>query len=189
LPSAAAFLLGDDFYLRPLRESDADGSWPSWLNDQNLTHYMSNGTWPVTREDQIAYFRASVGSRSMLVVAVCLKSDDRHIGNIVLNSIDLIHRKAELGIILGDREESHRGVGWKAIRLLCGHGFDRLNLHKVWARIEDGNSAALKAFTRAGFEKEASLKEEILHHGAWRNSLYLGLVEERYRRLTPGVPA
>lgn len=177
------FLQEQGFYLRPLQLADADGPWASWLNDQSVTHYMSNGTWPVTREEQVAYFQASIGSRTSLVLAICLQEEDRHVGNIALNGIDFIHRRAELGILVGDSAVQGRGIGHRAIRLLSGHGFDRLNLHKVWARVEEGNERALRAFKKAGFEAEASLREEILHHGTWRNSVYLGFLETRYRKL------
>jgi len=182
------FLQGQGFHLRPLRSTDADGPWVSWLNDQTVTHYMANGTWPVTREDQQNHFQSSIGSRSSLVLAICLEGDGRHVGNIALNAIDFINRRCELGILIGDNQARGRGIGHRAMRLLCGHGFDRLNLHKIWARVEEGNVSAVKAFTRAGFEVEASLREEILHHGQWRNSVYFGFLEARYRSLESTPP-
>jgi ribosomal-protein-alanine N-acetyltransferase len=176
-----AFLPGKGLYLRPLRLTDADGPWPSWLNDQAVTQFMSAGTWPITREDQIAYFQSTVGARHTLVLAICLAEDGRHVGNVALNSIDFINRRAELGILIGDRKAHGQGIGAQAIKLLSGHAFDRLNLHKVWARVEEGNTSAFKAFVAAGFEHEATLKEEILHHGTWHNSLYLGFLAARHR--------
>jgi [ribosomal protein S5]-alanine N-acetyltransferase len=182
------FLQGQGFHLRPLRTTDVDGPWVSWLNDQNVTHFMANGTWPVTVEDQRNYFLSSIGSRSSLVLAICMEGDGRHVGNIALNGIDLVNRRCELGILIGDSQARGKGIGQKAIQLLCGHGFNRLNMHKIWARVEEGNVSALKAFAKAGFEIEASLREEILHHGQWCNSIYLGLLEERFRELNAAIP-
>ncbi len=177
-----AFLLGDDIYLRPLRLSDVDGTWVAWLNDQAATLFMANGTWPVTREDQLGYYQSVLGSRTILVLAICLNDSDRHIGNVSLGGIDLINRRAELGILIGDTLNHKKGLGSQAIRLISRHGFDRLNLHKIWARIEEGNIGAKKAFLKAGFRVEGTLEEEILHHGKWRNSLYLGLIETRMQQ-------
>jgi RimJ/RimL family protein N-acetyltransferase len=175
------FLQGQKAFLRPLQARDADGPWPSWLNDQSVTRYMTNGTWPVTREDQIEYVKSVSGSRSTMVLAICLAEDGRHVGNVSLASIDFINRRAELGILIGDSRCHGRGIGSEAIRLLSGHGFDRLNLHKIWARTDEANVAALKAFKKAGFEVEGLLKEENLHHGRWHSSHYLGLLESTYR--------
>ena len=115
------------------------------------------------------------------MLAICSRGDDRHVGNIGLHQIDHVYAKAELGIVIGSRSLRGKGLGTEAVRLLCGHGFDRLNLHKVWLRVEDANAGARRAFERAGVRVEGVLSEEILHHGERHDSIYMGLLADEWR--------
>lgn len=181
-----AFLTGERVFLRSLAKADVEGPWLHWFNDQQNTHYMYNGTFPPTAEGQMQFLEQVVNSRSHLVLAICLKEDQRHVGNVGLHDIDFFTSRAELGVILGDRSVQGQGLGLEAIKLFVAHGFDRLNLHKIYLRVEEGNAAARACFERAGFRVEGMLREEIRHHGAWRNSVYMGLLESDHRHASRG---
>jgi len=89
-----------------------------------------------------------------LVLAIISKSDNFHIGNIGLHNIDWFYRKAELGIIIGERNYQGKGLATEAVKLLLKHAFQRLNLHKVYLRTEEENERAIKMFTAAGFKRK-----------------------------------
>jgi RimJ/RimL family protein N-acetyltransferase len=179
-----AFLTGERVFLRTLTRADVEGPWLHWFNDQQNTQYMYNGTFPPSADTQMKYLEQVAGSRTHLVLAICLVDDQRHVGNVGLHDIDAFTGRAELGIILGDRSVQRKGIGAEAVRLIVAHGFDRLNLHKVYLRVEEGNTAARACFERAGFRVEGTLREEIRHHGTWRNSIYMGLLESDHRAAT-----
>lgn len=180
-----AFLQGEQIYLRGLRREDVDGPWLEWFNDQANTHYMYNGTWPTNREGHLEYYEQVRSSRDNLVLAICLNEDGRHIGNLGLHDINWMYRRAELGIIVGDTQVQGRGVATEALRLILAHGFNRLNLHKVFLRVEEDNGAARRAFEKAGFRDEGILRDEIYHHRRWRNSVYMGVIAEEFFQQFP----
>ena len=170
------FLIGGRVYLRGLMRSDIDGPWFDWFNDQENTFFMYHGTYPTSYEEHLKFYQKVVESNDDLVLAICLKEDNRHVGNVGLHNINWLYRRAELGIIHGDRSTHGKGLGTEAMRLICGHGFNRLNLHKIYFRLEEANTAARRAVERVGFQTEGVLREEVYHHRAWRNSLYMGLL-------------
>ena len=174
------FLTGERLYLRGLEKSDIDGPWFDWFNDQENTHYMYNGTYPTSYEGHLKFYEQIADSKDDLVLAVCLKEDNRHIGNVGLHRISWMYRRAELGIIMGDRSVQGKGLGTEAIRLIVAHGFNRLNLHKIYLRVEEGNARARRAFEKAGFQTEGVLREEIYHHQQWSNSVYMGLLAREF---------
>jgi [ribosomal protein S5]-alanine N-acetyltransferase len=179
------FLVGRDVYLRGLMKSDIEGPWFDWFNDQENTFFMFNGTYPVSYESHLDFYQQVIQSRDNLVLGICEKDNDRHIGNVGLHNINWLYRRAELGIIIGDRKAQGKGMANEAMRLLIGHGFSRLNLHKIFLRAEEGNSAALKAFERIGFKVEGNLREEIRHHGKWRDSIYMGILGTEFHEKRP----
>jgi ribosomal-protein-alanine N-acetyltransferase len=170
------FLEGNEIYLRTLRKSDLQGNWPKWFNDKETTYFLYNGIFPVTEESQLAFYNEVVQSKTNLVLAICLKKTNEHIGNVGLHNMDFFLRKAELGIIIGEKQYHGRGYATEAVQLLTRHGLDRINLHKIYLRTEENNSAAIKMFMKAGFKKEGLIREETCHHGKWFNSVYMGLL-------------
>jgi RimJ/RimL family protein N-acetyltransferase len=183
------FIVGEQVYLRGLAKSDIDGPWFDWFNDQANTYYMYNGTYPTSVEGHSRFYEQVVCSKDDLVLAVCLKGDDRHVGNIGLHRINWLYRRAELGIIIGDRQVHGRGIGTEAVHLIIQHGFARLNLHKVFLRVEDGNVAARRAFAKAGFVEEGTLRQEICHHGEWHDSIYMGVLAGEFRGAGGSTPS
>lgn len=170
------FLEGTTVYLRGLESQDIEGNWFSWFNDQQVTKYMENGTFPNTREGLLDYYsRVCVSSRSDLVLAIIEKSTHEHVGNIGIHGINQLYRRAELGIVIGEKRIWGRGYGSEACCLITRHCFNRLNLHKIFLRTEQENKAAIRSFEKAGFRIEAILQEEILRNGSFFNSVYMSM--------------
>ena len=92
--------------------------------------------------------------------AVELVETGTHVGNVWLRNIDTRHRKAELSVVIGDAAARGKGAGAEAIDLLCRHGFERLNLHRIYAYVLAINPAAQRAFEAAGFTQEGALRDD-----------------------------
>ena len=159
------FITGDRIYLRGLTIDDVDGPWLDWFNNQENTQFMFNGTYPPSREGQLEFYHNVVRSEDNLVLAICLVSDNRHVGNVGLHTINWLTRVAELGVIVGERSVQGQGVGSEAVKLIADHGFNRLGLHKIWLRTEEENKSARRAFEKAGFKEEGIIRQEICRDG------------------------
>jgi RimJ/RimL family protein N-acetyltransferase len=181
------FLTGRQVYLRGLEKEDINGPWFGWFNDQETTYYMYNGIWPTSYESHLEFYERIVKSKNDLVLAICLKDDNHHIGNVGLHQFDFLNRRAELGIIMGDTQAQGRGLATEAMKLIIAHGFNRLNFHKIWLRVDEANGAARKAFQKTGFKEEGILRDELYHHRGWSNSVYMGVLEDEFFEKFPDI--
>jgi RimJ/RimL family protein N-acetyltransferase len=129
---------------------------------------------PVSDVEHERWFAALPDKSDCAYFAIETIEDARHIGNIWLWNIDARHRRAELRILIGSPGDHGRGAGTEAIRLLCEYAFERLNLHKVYAYVLGINERARRAFERAGFTLEGTLREDRWVGDAYTDVYLLG---------------
>ncbi len=139
-----AFLTGPNIYLRPLEENDVNGNYPNWLNNNEICTGNSHHTFPNTKKATLEYIASVSNSKEVIVLAIIENITNRHIGNISLQNINLIYRSAEFSIIIGDKKYWGKGYGEEAARLLMKHGFDSLNLHRIYCGTFENNKGMQK---------------------------------------------
>jgi RimJ/RimL family protein N-acetyltransferase len=172
------FLVGERVGLRPLEPHDADGPYPAWLNDAEVSRFNSHHVYPYDREQALAYIASVRGSRREIVLAVEHKSDRKHIGNIALQSIDLVSRSAELSIMMGDRSFWGQGIGEEAGRLLVRHAFDALGLHRVACGTTADNEGMKKLALKLGMKEEGRRRSAAWKDGRWVDIVEYGVLAE-----------
>ncbi len=170
--SIPTFLTGDRIALRPLVAADVDGPYLGWFNDLEVCRHNSHGVFPYTRAEALGWVDDLKHRRDALVLAIAMREDGRHVGNVSLQGIDPVSRTAELAIVIGDRSAWGRGVGNEAARLIVGHGFKALNLH----RIACGTVAANAGMRRIA-ESLGMTQEGVRRHASWSDGTYHDIVE------------
>ena len=103
---------------------------------------------------------------------------DRRIGQVNYNEIDTQNMKTELDIIIGRNADMGHGYGTDALRTLTKYLFEMLHLHKIWIEARASNDRAIKAYKKAGFQTEASLKDEYYFEGQFVNAVRLMRIQE-----------
>lgn len=151
-------MTGHTIVLRPLERRHLEQT-RAWANDPELMRLLDRAR-PVSDAEHERWFAALEGRTDCVHFAIETLSEARHIGNVWLSDIDARHRRAELRILIGGRADQGRGAGTEAISLACGYGFERLNLHKVYAYVLGINGRARHAFEKAGFVLEGTLRED-----------------------------
>lgn len=176
------FLVGERIYLRRVEKNDLEGNYFQWLNDQGVTRWMQNGIFPNSAESMLDYYQYMVGSRTDMNLAIVLKEDDRHIGNISLNGLNEMFRSAEIGILIGEKDAWGRGYGSEAIALLAGHAFQRMNLNRLGAGAVVENVGSIRAFEKAGFSREGISRQAYFCEGQYRDCVHLGLLKYEWEK-------
>ena len=178
------FIVGDLCYLRALKESDLDGPYLSWLNDFEVTRYLEVGRTPSTPETLRAFFDDLQKSSDRILLAICDKSDNRHIGNISLRGIHPVHRRADLGIVIGDKDTWGKGYGTEATFLMVDFGFRRWNLHSIYLGVLTSNKAAIRAYEKCGFSIDGTDREAWWADGEFHDVHRMSiLAREHFARL------
>jgi RimJ/RimL family protein N-acetyltransferase len=65
-----------------------------------------------------------------------------------------------LRVVIGEPSQTTRGIGTEAIDLACSYAFERLNLHRIYAYVLEINPRARRAFEKAGFALEGTLRQD-----------------------------
>ncbi len=149
--------------LAPLTPADVTPAYLSWLADEVVTRYTEARFGTHTPESARAYVEKVNASKTDRIWRIV--HDGRHVGNIKLSGIDTQHRRASVAILIGDRTCWGRSVGPQAIEFAAAHAFGELGLHKLTAGIYAENTASIRAFEKAGFHIEATLREHRVLDG------------------------
>lgn len=178
----SVFLEGKDIYLGPISINDKLDKYESWLNDQELTKYMSSGNFPITIEGVKNYIIACIKSKEDLLLGIFLKKGKKHIGNVKLHQIDWINRHAGMGIIIGDRNYWGKGYATEVINLITKHAFAKLNLRKVYAGVIDGNDGSKRAFEKVGYVVEGVMKEHFIFEDKYLDCYLMAIFKINYNK-------
>jgi len=162
-PAEPVFLHGERIKMSPLGPSDISESYLAWLNDPDVLRYRAPKAFPTTMPQLESWVRA-LPDRGDLVLSIRTNDENRHVGNISLNSILWVHRTAELAIMIGAKDVWGQGYGTEAIRLITAHAFTAMGLHRLWA--ESPNPAFNAAMQKLGWNHEGSKREAFLVDGA-----------------------
>ena len=149
-------LRGSQLTLRSLTSADASGPYLGWMTDPRVLRYLEARHVTHHVASLTTFIESSNTDPAVLLLGI-VTADGRHIGNIKLGPIDAQHRRADIGILIGETTMWGRGYAPEAIRTLAGHAFGRLRLRKLTAGFYESNGGSIRAFQKAGFQEEARL--------------------------------
>ena len=129
-----------------------------WANDPELMRLL-NRTATVSNSEHERWFAALKEQDDRSYFAIETVAGNLHIGNVWLWNIERRHRRAELRVVM-DINHAGKGAGSEAISFLCDYAFRELNLHRIYAYVLAINPRARRAFEKAGFILEGTLRED-----------------------------
>ena len=112
-----------------------------------------------------------------------LDVDGRAVGRAALFDFDTFARHAEAGISLV-AEARGRGIGTAAITQLVEFGFVRRNLRRIHLQAIASNTAAIRAYEKAGFVTEGRRRQHAWVRGGYEDIVLMGIL-----RAEPAGPA
>jgi RimJ/RimL family protein N-acetyltransferase len=155
-------LKGESIYLRPITESDATDEYVNWMNDKSVNQYLES-RFVLATEENVKNFIVSTNSNKLnYFFAICLNSNDKHIGNIKLGPINHHHKRGDIGLLIGDKNQWGKGYGTQAIHLISHFALNHLMLNKVTAGCYSNNKGSEKSFLKNGFIIEGIFKNHFL---------------------------
>ena len=129
---------------------------------------------PTSREQfdaQLAKSADNPGSKMSFVIDV----DGKAVGGASLYGFDELAHHAEMGINLAASARG-RGIGTEAIRQLVEFGFTRCNLRRIHLQLISSNTAAQRAYEKAGFVVEGRQREHAWVRGAYEDIVRMGIL-------------
>jgi RimJ/RimL family protein N-acetyltransferase len=99
-------------------------------------------------------------------------------GFIQLSGMDLIDRRAELGICLV-QQWNGRGIGTQCLQLVISHLRENWGLRKLSLRVRADNAGAIACYRKVGFEECGRLREHVCLGGVWHDLVLMDLFLHR----------
>jgi RimJ/RimL family protein N-acetyltransferase len=97
-----------------------------------------------------------------------------------LVGIDWQNRFAEIGIHIGEKKYWDKGFGTKVIKLFLKHGFDTLNLNRLWLRVFETNQRAIRAYEKAGFTLEGRYRQGQFLDGKYVDVMIMSVLQSEW---------
>ncbi len=172
-------LKGKKVILRPFVLDDAR-RFAEWLSDPEVTKFLSiYDQPPPTLKEERDYIKRARKDKDNLRFAIDT-IEGRHIGSIGLNKIDKFHKRADYGIFIGDKKYWGQGYGTEACKLIVGHGFKKLKLHRIHLTCIAYNIRGQKSYEKVGFKVEGYLRDHIFRDGYFHDEIHMGLLRSEY---------
>jgi diamine N-acetyltransferase len=176
----SGMLQGSMVRLRAIEPSDLELMY-DWENDTEI--WKVSGTVSpyskYTLEEYIKTCEKDIYANRQLRFAIELLDHTRQtVGLIDLFEFDPQHRKAGVGILIGDRGQRRKHYAREALGLLVDYAFHHLNLHQLYCQVPESNQASLRLFASAGFREAGILKDWVFAKNTWEHVVWLQLINE-----------
>ena len=170
-------LRGARVVLRPLATGDLRRC-VKWFSDPQVTQFLGRNA-PVTLAEEERWFRDYLRRADEQIFAI--EVEGKHVGNLGLHKVDRVHRKADLGIVIGEPTYWSRGYGSEALRAALAYGFDHLGLNKVSLDVLEDNVRALRSYEKCGFVREGVHREDVFKDGRFLNVVRMSILAREFR--------
>ncbi|MFM7055051.1 MAG: GNAT family N-acetyltransferase [Bacteroidota bacterium] len=163
---------GERINLRAVEPYDRDLMY-AWENDTRNWH-VSGTLSPFSKhtvDEFLKNAKEDIYTSRQLRLAIDLNEhpQPRTIGYIDLFDFEPPHRRAGVGVLIGEQSDRGKGLATESLQLLCGYAKDVLNLHQLYCHIHQDNHSSIKLFTKAGFVPCGELKDWTFVSGQWKH--------------------
>lgn len=161
-------------WLRPVSPRDITQRYIEALNDPSVVGLTEarHKKWDHLGVEE--YLAASDRPGESLLIGVFLKEGDRHIGNIRLFGFHPVHRRAELGIMMFDKQVWSKGYATEALNAVVDYAFRELKLHRIHADYYAANTASARLFEKCGFKIEGIFRDHFWVGDRFVDSVRIG---------------
>jgi RimJ/RimL family protein N-acetyltransferase len=174
-------LYGKRIRLRGNERSDLP-KFVEWLNDPDVRRTLSM-SMPISQAIEEQWFENMLKRPSEeQSLGIEIKDGDgwRLIGNCGIFDINWRARSAEVGLFIGDKSCWNKGYGTDVMRLLLRHGFETLNLNRIFLRVDAANLGGIRAYEKAGFVHEGRFRQGTFQGGEYRDMLFMSVLRSEW---------
>jgi RimJ/RimL family protein N-acetyltransferase len=142
---------GERVYLKTLSLEHATKDYSNWLNDPEVNKFLA--TKSATIEELRSYITQKDNQKDALFFGIFIKENDKFIGTIKLEPINVENNKATIALMIGDKNYWGKGIAGEAIKLLIDYSFNELDLEEINLGVIGENKAAIRAYEKLGFKE------------------------------------
>lgn len=169
-------LTGDRVTLRAPRASDVADRFA--LGNVPEIQAMLGGDPSQTRPITDEAAQAWVDSYEKDPLAWVVEVDGKMVGGVRLHSVNHADKRANIAIGILSPDHLGGGYGTEALRILAGHAFEKVGLHRLSCRVLAVNARAIAAYEKIGFQQEGREREAARVGPEWQDDIIMGLLAQ-----------
>lgn len=175
---------------------ETNSQYLKWFYDSEVTRFNSHGLFPYGKDKMEKYLDMCESGKEDIVWGIVYKVPIasingekiipylKHIGNVSLQRINWIYRSAEFAIVIGEKDYWNQGIAVEALTQLLNHGFNKLNLHRIWTGTASVNYGMRRTAEKLGMKEEGQFIDGMFLHGKYYNVVCYSIEEEAWRNKT-----
>jgi len=183
MPQSPVIARSSRLHLTPLHVDHVE-SFVKWFNDPDIFGQMRDMGYSTHPEEQIRWVLECNRDAQQRVFSIFHSADNFLIGNGGFINIRLDDRKAEIGLIIGEKQYWDQGLGAEAAWLLCRYGFNELHLHNIMAEHYSINKRSVHLFKKIGFRNIGTRRESRFLGGKMIDVHYSDLLPDELKKPT-----
>ena len=178
-------IIGEQIRFRAIEKEDLP-IFVKWLNDPEVRQGLSM-IMPLSLAEEENWFEELLKKPQYeKPLAIEIQPDPQldewiFVGNCGLFGINWQNRFAEVGIFIGEKGYWNQGFGTKSIRLILKYGFEDLNLHRIWLRVFENNTRAIRSYEKAGFTNEGKFREAQYLDGKYMDVMIMSMLKPEWQ--------
>jgi RimJ/RimL family protein N-acetyltransferase len=174
-------LAGENVAIGPLRR-DLIPTYQRWISNLETTQFTSERGSAPTLDEEAAWYESVIKASDARTFTIYALPDFQPIGTVNLHQINHKHRKANMGIMIGEPEMRGRGLGTEAVELILDYGFHALSLNSIWLATYEFNIAGRRAYARAGFTEVGRRRQCRFHAGRFWDEIHMDILSSEFTR-------
>ena len=168
--------------LRAVEPEDAENAF-HWMNDREVSRGLM-ARYPFSHETERDWVENATRPLDFGNVRFAIETKDGvHIGHCGLHGGSAENRRAELGIMIGEKEYWGRGFGADTMITLLRFAFEQMNLHKVTLGVFEFNERGLAMYTKLGFVEEGRFRDDLFQDGRYWDLVRMSILRREYEAI------
>lgn len=166
-------------YLRAFEPEDYKTSI-KWRNDDQIWSQLGGVKYFVSEAYEKKWVEEAIFNQSVIRLAVCLKENNRYIGNVYILDINQRDRKGNTHVLIGERDCWGKGYATEAYNLLLEYAFCERAFHRFGAHVLADNKASIALHKKCGFSQDGVFRKSTFKNGKWQDQILFSILDEEY---------
>ena len=149
-------------------------TYVNWFSNKEVVNHSTNQYKKFSFEGQWSYVESCLKNNDLDLYGIF--DDTLHIGNIAINTLTTVHRRAELTYVVGDTRYWGKGVASFAVSKMVELGKSKYKLNKLHASLDSSNFKSKKVLEKNGFVLEGIRKKHLFYNKEFFDQLDYGLI-------------
>lgn len=167
-------LKNNDICLRAVKNSDISTLYTA-INNPEIIQFNA-AFQPIHERNHLKWFDSLANDKTKTVFII--EWNNTVVGSVQLIDINQLHKNAELTIRLFDSQYFGKGIGHKAVELMCTHAFKNLGLVRVFLRVFEDNIRAINSYKKAKFQVEGVMRRSVFINGEFKNMVFMSRLND-----------